>query len=99
MSRGEPFGGFPGVARATAIPNLFFATVLPDMTAPGELLAFLWVARLVQEQKGTVRFVSATRCGPKTARRNRSRGWRVAGPVSTAVSRAVSNLGRFSASG
>jgi len=59
MSRGEPFGGFPGVARATAIPNLFFATVLPDMTAPGELLAFLWVARLVQEQKGTVRFVSA----------------------------------------
>ncbi len=59
MSRAKPFGGFPVVARATAIPNLFFATVLPEMTAPGELLAFLWVARLVQEQRGAERFVSA----------------------------------------
>ena len=59
MSRREPFGGFPGVARATAIPNLFFATVLPEMRSAGELLAFLWVSRLVQEQRGAVRFVTA----------------------------------------
>lgn len=58
MSSSEPFGGFPGVARATAIPNLFFATVLPEMRSAGELLAFLWVSRLVQEQRGAVRFVT-----------------------------------------
>jgi len=59
MNRASPFRGFPGVARATAIPNLFFATVLPQMAAPGELLAFLWVTRLVQDQRGAVRFASA----------------------------------------
>lgn len=60
MSRSEPFGGFPGVSRATAIPNLFFATVLPEMRSPAELLAFLFVSRLVQEQRGAVRFVTAS---------------------------------------
>lgn len=60
MSHSEPFGGFPGVARATAIPNLFFAAVLPGMRTAGELLAFLWVSRLVQEQRGAVRFVTAS---------------------------------------
>lgn len=60
MSRNEPFRGFPGVTRATAIPNLFFAALLPEMRNPGELLAFLWVSRLVQEQQGAVRFVSAS---------------------------------------
>ena len=53
-----PFEGFPGVAKATAIPNSFFAVVLPEMKSPGELLAFLWVARLVQEQRGETRFVT-----------------------------------------
>lgn len=58
----EPeFAGFPGVAKATAIPNLFFATVLPKLTAPGELLAFLWTARITQEQRGDARFVTADR--------------------------------------
>jgi DNA replication protein len=59
MSRNDGFGGFPGVARATAIPNLFFAAVLPEMQSPEELLAFLWVCRLVQEQQGEARFVNA----------------------------------------
>ena len=54
-----PFGGFPGIAKATAIPNSFFSVVLPEMRAPGELLAFLWVARLVQDQRGEARFVTA----------------------------------------
>lgn len=49
------------MAKATAIPNLFFATVLPRMTEAGELLAFLWVSRLVQEQRGEARFVTAGR--------------------------------------
>jgi len=53
------FNGFPGMAKATAIPNLFFATVLPNLRAPGDLLAFLWVARVVQEQRGEAVFATA----------------------------------------
>jgi DnaD/phage-associated family protein len=54
-----PFGGFPAVARATAIPNVFFSAVLPRLSEPADLLAFLLVARLVQEQRGDARFVTA----------------------------------------
>lgn len=55
------FQGFPGMAKATAIPNLFFATVLPRMKEPGEVLAFLWASRLVQEQRGEARYVTAAK--------------------------------------
>lgn len=54
-----PFAGFPGIAQATAIPNVFFAAVLPRLQSAGELLAFLWVARLTQEMRGVPAFVSA----------------------------------------
>lgn len=59
MSEPPPFGGFAGIGRATAIPNAFFAGALPAMREPGDLLAFLWTARLVQEQRGEARFVTA----------------------------------------
>lgn len=59
MSGAPPFGGFAGIGRATAIPNAFFAGALPAMRAPGDLLAFLWTARLVQDQRGEARFVTA----------------------------------------
>lgn len=59
MSDGAPFEGFPGIGKATAIPNTFFSAVLPAMREPGDVLAFLWVARLVQEQQGDARFVTA----------------------------------------
>ena len=59
MSEPPPFGGFAGIGRATAIPNAFFAGALPAMREPGELLAFLWTARLAQEQRGEARFVTA----------------------------------------
>lgn len=55
----QTFGGFPGIGQATAIPNLFFAAVLPRLREPGELLAFLWVARLTQQQRAEYRFVDA----------------------------------------
>jgi DnaD/phage-associated family protein len=55
----EPFAGFPGITRATAIPNVFFVAVLPRMRAPEELLAFLWVARLVQEQRNDALHITA----------------------------------------
>lgn len=53
------FSGFPGIGRATAIPNLFFETVLPTLASPAAVLAFLWVARLVQERDADARCVSA----------------------------------------
>ncbi|WP_322795529.1 DnaD domain-containing protein [Tepidiforma sp.] len=53
------FPGFPGIARGTAIPNLFFTTVLPALAAPGDLLAFLWVAHLAQQLPAEPRCVSA----------------------------------------
>lgn len=53
------FEGFPGIGKATAIPNMFFARVLPRMQSADELLAFLWTSRVTQERKGDDRFVSA----------------------------------------
>lgn len=53
------FEGFPGIGKATAIPNIFFSTILPRMQSSDELLAFLWTARVTQERKGDERFVSA----------------------------------------
>jgi DnaD/phage-associated family protein len=53
------FGGFPAVGRATAIPNAFFAHVLPRLEAPGDVLAFLFAARHIQEQRGDARWVRA----------------------------------------
>ncbi len=43
------FSGFPGIGKATAVPNLFFSAVLPRLDSAGALLAFLWVSRLSQE--------------------------------------------------
>ncbi len=59
MSEAAPFEGFPGIGKATAIPNVFYSAVLPAMREPGDLLAFLWVARLVRERTGEARFVTA----------------------------------------
>lgn len=52
------FGGFPAIGKATVIPNIFFGTVLPTLSAPGALLAFLWASRLIQEQRGDIRCVT-----------------------------------------
>ncbi len=59
MSEPVSFEGFPGIGKATAIPNTFYSAVLPAMREPGDLIAFLWVARLVQDQQGDARFVTA----------------------------------------
>ena len=53
------FGGFPGIGKATSLPNLFFSAVLPRLESPGALLAFLWVSRLAQEQSSGQRCASA----------------------------------------
>ncbi len=52
------FQGFPGISKATTIPNLFFTAVLPELETPAELLAFLWVSRITQERTPGERFVT-----------------------------------------
>ncbi len=59
MSERPAFNGFPGVGQATTIPNLYFASVLPGVESVDELLAFLWLSRFIQSQRGDVRFASA----------------------------------------
>ena len=53
------FAGFPGIGRATALPNLFFSAVLPRLESPGALVAFLWVCRLAQEPGASQKCASA----------------------------------------
>ncbi len=53
------FTGFPGIGKATALPNLFFSAVLPQMETPGALLAFLWVSRISQDQRADQRYAVA----------------------------------------
>ena len=53
------FTGFPGIGKATAVPNLFFSAVLPRMDSPGALLAFLWASRLAQEGRAEKRCTTA----------------------------------------
>lgn len=55
----EPFAGFPAVGKATAIPDAFFGAVLPCLAAPGDVLAFLFAARLLQQRRGQAAFTSA----------------------------------------
>jgi DnaD/phage-associated family protein len=59
MSAEAQFNGFPAIGKGTVLPNAFFTDVLPQLRTPAEVLAFLWVCRLVQEQRGDHRFVSA----------------------------------------
>ena len=58
MSDAAPFEGFAGVSRSTVIPNVFFSDVLPRMQNPNDLLAFLWLARCVQDQRSDPRFAT-----------------------------------------
>lgn len=53
------FDGFPATSKATAIPNLFFERVLPGIEDPATLLAFLWTARALQEERRTDAGISA----------------------------------------
>jgi DnaD/phage-associated family protein len=45
----EPFSGFPSSGLATAVPNLFFSRVMPEITDPAELVVsayFFFAAQL-----------------------------------------------------
>ena len=55
----DRFQGFPSVGKATAIPNAFFSSVLPCLAAPGDVLAFLYAARLLQQRRGDAAVASA----------------------------------------
>lgn len=52
------FGGFPSEPRATAIPNLFFTTLMPEMTDPAELIVSCYLFFALGQQRGTPRVIS-----------------------------------------
>ena len=55
------FKGFPGGAlKATAIPNLFFGAVLPEIDSLDELKITLAAFRRIQEKPGSAKFVTLT---------------------------------------
>ena len=49
------FGGFPSSGLATAVPNLFFARVLPEITSPEELALTLYFFYAQQHAPGSRR--------------------------------------------
>jgi DnaD/phage-associated family protein len=53
-----PFHGFPSSARATAVPNAFFAELLPLIDDADELRVTLYVIYALGRRKGYPRFVS-----------------------------------------
>ncbi len=74
------FLGFPARAEVTPIPNLFFASVLPQIGDVAELKAILYVFWLVS-RRGNNRFVSFTELV--------SRGWLPEDGLRQALARAV----------
>ncbi|MCA9823883.1 MAG: DnaD domain protein [Dehalococcoidia bacterium] len=56
---GDRFEGFASASTGTAIPNLFFSRIAPTLSGPDALLAFLWLAKVSQAVRGTVRAATA----------------------------------------
>jgi len=54
----KPFSGFPARAEVTPIPNLFFATVMPQVDDIAELKMILHVFWLLSRRRGYPRFVT-----------------------------------------
>ncbi|MEX0683256.1 MAG: DnaD domain protein [Dehalococcoidia bacterium] len=55
---GAPFAGFPSSGLATAVPNLFFARVIPEITDPAELVVSAYFFFAAQLHKRHPRIVS-----------------------------------------
>lgn len=53
-----PFAGFPNSANATAIPNLFFARVLPEIESAEELVVSVYFFFAQQTVRRTPRFLT-----------------------------------------
>ena len=54
----KPFEGFPAGARATAVPNLFFAALLPRIEDPAELVVTVYFFFAQARKKGQPRFLT-----------------------------------------
>jgi DNA replication protein len=54
----RPFEGFPAGARATVVPNLFFAAVLPQIEDPAELVVSCYLFFALGRRRGFPRFVT-----------------------------------------
>ncbi len=55
----DAFQGFPTPTQATAVPEAFFAEILPRLTSVEEIKLFLVALRYIRNRKGAIRFVTA----------------------------------------
>jgi DnaD/phage-associated family protein len=61
------FTGFPARPQSTAIPNVFFSDVLPQLTAPGALAVAICAMRAIASVKGFPRYVARDALAADTA--------------------------------
>ncbi len=54
------FTGFPSGGKATAIPNVFFTDLLPQLTDPGDLAVVLCAFRAIGHKRGYPRYITAS---------------------------------------
>jgi len=54
----KDFKGFPARMQFTSIPNLFFSTVMPQITDTGELKTILHIFEMLYRKRGYPRFVT-----------------------------------------
>ena len=57
---GDEFAGFPSSGRATPVPNLFFARLLPDIERAEELLVTLYIFYIQGLQRRSPFFVTGS---------------------------------------
>lgn len=55
---GRTFAGFPSRAQSTAIPNVFFSDLLPQLTDPGSLAVAVCALHAIGRRKGFPRYVA-----------------------------------------
>jgi DNA replication protein len=85
------FSGFPGGAKSTPIPNVFFTTVLPDIDDLDELKVTLHAFRIIHGKRGYTRFVTYDELhGDPALVRGLGRGSPASESLSRGLNRAVS---------
>ena len=61
------FTGFPSGGKATAIPNVFFTDLLPQLANAGDLAVILCVFRALGQKRGYPRYITASNLASEPA--------------------------------
>lgn len=96
MTSGTPavstFSGFPSGGKATAIPNVFFTDLLPQLTDPADLAVILCAFRAIGEKRGFPRYITESNLASEpalAALQNQKLPNELENPVAHGLARAV----------